>query len=179
MLYFEINLLLTYQTVEPVINFVQNETMTLAEFDQKVSAGAQLVLLEGMVLDVKDFLQFHPGGQFVINKRIGYDVTNLFNGSPYSGNTEEGANEMGHMHSNQARLLASSLAFAKISNDAEINESGDTIITNLLRKIQKFQDFASYSYPPDMVRVYQVEDFMVISELRPTIKDISLHIKHL
>jgi hypothetical protein len=30
-----------------------------------------------------------------------------------------------------------------------------------------------------MVKVYEVEDFMVISELRPTIKDISLHITHL
>jgi cytochrome b involved in lipid metabolism len=59
-----------------------------------------------MVLDMTNFLQFHPGGQFVITKRIGYDITGIFKGSSYSGNTEEGANEMGHMHSNQARLIA-------------------------------------------------------------------------
>ena len=72
-----------------------------------LSEGAQLLLLEGNVLDVKDFLKFHPGGQFVLNKRIGYDITELFNGLPYSGKTKEGFNEMGHMHSNQARLIAS------------------------------------------------------------------------
>ena len=60
-----------------------------------------------------------------------------------------------------------------------MTESGDTTIDNLLRKLKQFQDLAGYSYPPDMVKVYEAEDFMVITELRPTIKDISLHIKHL
>lgn len=50
--------------------------MTLAEFDQKIAGGAQLVLFEGYVIDVQNFLQFHPGGQFVISQRIGYDITN-------------------------------------------------------------------------------------------------------
>ena len=76
-LFFEINLLLPSQKVFPFSDVFKNvkKNMTFAEFNQKVSEGAQLVLLDGNVLDVKDFLQFHPGGQFVITKRIGYDIT--------------------------------------------------------------------------------------------------------
>jgi hypothetical protein len=76
-LFFEINLLLPSQKVFPFSDVFKNvkKNMTFAEFDKMISKGAQLVLLDGNVLDVKDFLQFHPGGQFVITKRIGYDIT--------------------------------------------------------------------------------------------------------
>jgi hypothetical protein len=37
-LYFEINLLLTSKTIEPILDIVEN--MTLAEFNQKISDGA-------------------------------------------------------------------------------------------------------------------------------------------
>jgi len=106
-LYFELDLLLNDKKIDPVIFAINNVKMTMAEFDQRVCDGAQLVLYQDMVLDVKSFLEYHPGGQFVIKKRIGYDITNLFNGSSYYGKTKEFFNEMGHIHSNQARLIVS------------------------------------------------------------------------
>jgi hypothetical protein len=55
----------------------------------------------------------------------------------------------------------------------------DTTVELLLSKLKHSQDFARYKYPPDMVKIYEDEGFMVISELRPTIKDVSLDKKHL
>ena len=73
--------------------------ITTAEFDERVNNDEKLVIMDGMVLNVAEFLEYHPGGQFVINKRMGYDITDLFYGKPYSGESEVGANEEGHMHS--------------------------------------------------------------------------------
>ena len=44
----------------------------------------------------------------------------------------------------------------------------------MLRKLKQFQDFPSYSYPADMVKIDEFEDLVVLS-----VKDISLHIEHL
>lgn len=57
----------------------------MSEFDDRVNNGENWVLLDGMVLDVSDFMQYHPGGKFVIRTRIGNDLTKMFKGGPYYG----------------------------------------------------------------------------------------------
>ena len=41
--------------------------MTIEQFQQKISDGEQLVILDDLVLDVWKFMPNHPGGKFVIN----------------------------------------------------------------------------------------------------------------
>lgn len=75
------------------------------------------MILEGFVVDVEPYLYYHPGGVFVLSQRIGFNVDLPFNGSPYSGiQSEEGHNE-GHMHSNDARMIAQSLVIGKYVGD--------------------------------------------------------------
>jgi cytochrome b involved in lipid metabolism len=45
-------------------NAVGLPTMTWEEFKQKVAIGEQLVVLEGKVYDVKNFVHEHPGMNF-------------------------------------------------------------------------------------------------------------------
>jgi cytochrome b involved in lipid metabolism len=59
---------------------------------QNVKAGAKLVIVENMVLDVRDFMPCHPGGIFKLQKEIGKDITHIIN-----------------RHSNDAKKAAQSL----------------------------------------------------------------------
>jgi cytochrome b involved in lipid metabolism len=72
----------------------------MATFKAKIDAGSQLVILSGQVIDISDFIQYHPGGQFVLRRRIGKDVTSMFKGGKFSGETIEGAGA--HQHTEKA-----------------------------------------------------------------------------
>jgi len=54
--------------------------MTWNDFHQKVSKGAALVVIEGIVHDVKNFVHEHPGGRQTLLNYIGTDSTAVFNG---------------------------------------------------------------------------------------------------
>lgn len=59
--------------------------MTVEEFQKKVREGVNLVILDDMVLNVRKFFMSHPGGNFVITRNIGRDVSKFF----YGGYTME------------------------------------------------------------------------------------------
>lgn len=73
------------------------------DFAAKVAAGAQLIIVDGFVLDVSSFAAQHPGGAGYIKSEIGKDSTESFVGAVYK-------------HSNAARNLANTLRVARISN---------------------------------------------------------------
>lgn len=75
--------------------------MTIKDFSTKVSAGEQLILLNGWVLDISSYLEDHPGGAEIIKEFIGKDATEAFNG---------GLNN----HSQTAKRLAMKYRIAKI-----------------------------------------------------------------
>ena len=104
----------------------------MSDFEDRVNNGESLVLIDGMVLDVREFLQYHPGGQFVIGTRLGNDLTKMFKGGPYFGQSEAGSNSAGHVHSEQAWLTAQQLVVGYMS------PSNDTsVTTGKLMKAQK------------------------------------------
>ena len=58
------------------------------------------------MLDVKPFVAYHPGGMYVLTTRVGYSIDLPFNGHPYSGVESDKGSNLGHMHSNDARIIA-------------------------------------------------------------------------
>lgn len=45
-----------------------------------ITRGDKLVILDDMVLDVRNFHWEHPGGQFLIDFHIGRDISKYFYG---------------------------------------------------------------------------------------------------
>ncbi|CAG8485014.1 7412_t:CDS:10 [Cetraspora pellucida] len=53
-------------------------TYTWEEFNDKILTGACLVVAEGLVFDVHKWIKVHPGGQRILRRVIGTDITNDF-----------------------------------------------------------------------------------------------------
>lgn len=90
--------------------------MTEAEFEQKVKNGEELWILDDLVLNLKDFTRWHPGGEFTLKYTIGRDISKYFYGS-YSLDHNSGnpaASVPKKTHSNIARKIVNELAVAKL-----------------------------------------------------------------
>lgn len=48
------------------------------DFNLRVMAGAHLVVAEGLVFDIHKWIKIHPGGQRILRRVIGTDITNDF-----------------------------------------------------------------------------------------------------
>jgi len=60
---------------------VPNASMTLNEFKKRVfEHGEQLCILDDLVLDVKEYMENHPGGRFLISHTVGTDISKFFYG---------------------------------------------------------------------------------------------------
>jgi len=65
-----------------------------------------------MVLDVKDFINHHPGGRFVLTHNIGRDISKFFYGG-YSLEGNSGADpKPGYNHSNYSRMIVNKIIVA-------------------------------------------------------------------
>lgn len=71
---------------------------------ERVARGEQLVIVDGLVHDVGDFVEEHPGGSRLLAAGIGRDVSKSFHGLVYG-------------HSNAARNLLSNFRIARIVGD--------------------------------------------------------------
>jgi cytochrome b involved in lipid metabolism len=79
------------------------------EFNDLVSRGRALVILDEFVLDVDPFIKWHLGGRFVLTHNIGKDVSKFFNGG-YALEGNMGARPAsGYRHSNFARKIVNQL----------------------------------------------------------------------
>lgn len=45
--------------------------MSVEEFEEAIAAGEKLVVLDEVVLDISKYIDFHPGGKFVLEHNIG------------------------------------------------------------------------------------------------------------
>jgi cytochrome b involved in lipid metabolism len=61
-----------------------------------VQQGANLVLLNELVLDIQDYDLHHPGGKFMIRNNIGRDISKFYYGGYAIQDNPK------HIHSNQA-----------------------------------------------------------------------------
>ena len=69
------------------------------------------MILDDVVLDIKDFLNEHPGGRFSLEHNIGRDVSKFFHGS-YALETIQGVEP--HFHSNDARHVVNKLVIGRL-----------------------------------------------------------------
>ena len=80
-----------------------------------MAGGEQLVVLDDLVLDIRQFRMSHPGGKFVLDYNVGRDVSKFF----YGGYTLETSSGMKpHFHSNSARHIVNSLVIARLEEKA-------------------------------------------------------------
>ena len=75
--------------------------MTLSDVRRRTEEGASLIIIDGLVADVTEFLPEHPGGEAIIKAYLGKDATKAF----YGNITQ---------HTQGARKLLASLTMAKI-----------------------------------------------------------------
>ncbi|OOQ86484.1 Acyl-CoA desaturase [Penicillium brasilianum] len=80
---------------------------SLERYTQKVNDGHRLLLIDGVVHDVAQFVDQHPGGKALLLEHIGKDATRLFHGNGI------------HAHSNAAENLLSTMRLARISQSSE------------------------------------------------------------
>lgn len=75
------------------------------EFDHRVEEGEAWVLLEGIVYDIRTFVDEHPGGRQTLLNYVGSDVSDLFRGD--NGH---------HRHSKEAREYLPLLKVARLQD---------------------------------------------------------------
>lgn len=85
------------------------EQLPVIEFDEfkEMSKTRGLVLISGIVHDVTDFVENHPGGRALIKSALGKDGTAVFNGGVYR-------------HSNAAHNMLSTMRVSVIRGGCEV-----------------------------------------------------------
>jgi len=76
--------------------------ITIAEFNERIEKKEKLMILDDLVLDVKDYLDDHPGGRFLIEYCLGRDISKFYYGGYALDNNGKQAKR--HMHSNISHL---------------------------------------------------------------------------
>jgi hypothetical protein len=54
------------------------QTFSWKEVNQRIVQGAKLVVAEGLLFDIRRWINVHPGGARILNRVIGTDITNDF-----------------------------------------------------------------------------------------------------
>ena len=85
----------------------QLPVMEWDDYQDQAKNGRGLIAVAGVVHDVTDFINSHPGGRAMINSGIGKDATAMFNGGVY-------------MHSNAAHNLLSTMRIGVIRGGCEV-----------------------------------------------------------
>ncbi|KAK9703997.1 hypothetical protein K7432_010430 [Basidiobolus ranarum] len=79
---------------------------TMKEYEEKAKEGYNWILVNGIIHDVDDFIEDHPGGQALIRSGIGKDATDAFYGGVYD-------------HSNGAKNLITTMRVGVIQGTKE------------------------------------------------------------
>jgi stearoyl-CoA desaturase (delta-9 desaturase) len=80
--------------------------MSLQQFKSRCAEGAHLIVVDGLVHEVTDFINEHPGGRALIKAYVGKDATLPFNETVYN-------------HSQAARNELANLRVAKLVSEEE------------------------------------------------------------
>lgn len=76
---------------------------SMEEFNLLIAKGRQLVILDDLILDIKNYIHNHPGGQKVLQANIGRDISKYFYGG-YQYENLKGSNDL-HTHSKTALAI--------------------------------------------------------------------------
>ena len=116
------------------------ETMTEKEFNDLVERGRKLVILDEFVLDVYDYIDWHPGGKFLLSHNIGRDVSKFFHGGYSLENNLGSRPAPGYKHSNLARQVVNKLIIAQFQKERIVQSTLCHLVENeshLLNKTTK------------------------------------------
>jgi len=90
--------------------------MTVEEFNERVSMNKEkLMVLDDLVLDVKDYMDEHPGGRFLIEYLIGRDISKFYYGGYALDNNGVKGQSKRHVHSNISHLQVQSMIIARLT----------------------------------------------------------------
>ena len=92
-------------------NELPHGVITVESFNNRVQNGELLVILDDYVLDLKRYINEHPGGRFSLEHNIGGDVSKYFYGA-YSLENEDVVAT--HTHSSDARKVVNKMIIGKL-----------------------------------------------------------------
>mmetsp|Transcript_16504 Transcript_16504/g.25504 ORF Transcript_16504/g.25504 Transcript_16504/m.25504 type:complete len:288 (+) Transcript_16504:162-1025(+) len=92
------------------------------EFEKRVEKGEQLVVLDDLILDVKEYASVHPGGEFLLSRNIGRDISKFYYGGyALDGNSDNPKNGKGRkVHGTIPDLIVHDLAIAIFKQPSDI-----------------------------------------------------------
>ena len=93
-----------------------SKTMTIETFLEMTRYGSDLCIVDGYVLDIGKFINFHPGGMQVLRYAIGADITEEFIG-------ERHVSGISHLHSPVALRALHTLVKAKLDTPPSDNRN--------------------------------------------------------
>ena len=81
------------------------------EFEKRVKNGEHLVILDDLVLNVKEYADAHPGGSFLLTRNIGRDISKFYYGGyALDGNVADPMNASGRkLHGNIPNMIVNEL----------------------------------------------------------------------
>lgn len=80
--------------------------LTWAQVREAKERGEKLLVLDGFVLDVAEFMESHPGGPGILKSRLGRDCSDDFRGTVYR-------------HTNAAHNLQKTMRVARLVDQEE------------------------------------------------------------
>ena len=94
-----------------------HKTMSREEFDDRITKGEMLVLLDDLVLNVEAFAKEHPGGRFLITHNIGRDISKFYYGGYSLEDNLGGPPAKGYIHSNFSHRIVKDLTIARFLDE--------------------------------------------------------------
>ncbi len=89
--------------------------------------------MDDLVLDVKEYMENHPGGQFLISHTVGTDISKFFYGGYALDENTLGSQGKRHRHTNASQVQVDTLAIARL-----IPNTGDeALVPTLPARITK------------------------------------------
>jgi len=98
--------------------------MTIETFLDLTRQGSPLCIVDGYVIDIGDFISYHPGGSRVMRGAIGADITQQILG-------QRGVDGIVHMHSPMAFRKLHQLAKARLSNASSIGSDPENLSSSI------------------------------------------------
>lgn len=111
--------------------------MTLTEFNERVHGRKEsLCILDDLVLDVKDYMENHPGGKFLMSHTVGTDISKFFYGG-YSLDGNLAFNQLKrHNHSNAARVQVDTMVIARLIPDEDRTDFTPLVTANISEAVE-------------------------------------------
>ncbi|CAM9402421.1 unnamed protein product [Chrysoparadoxa australica] len=92
---------------------------SLEDFNYKILQGEQWIIVQGMIVDIADYIKVHPGGSRILKQCIGTDVTPQLMGQARLG---EDLAQLAHKHSSNAWSLLNTKIIGAVNEHEEVAE---------------------------------------------------------